>query len=79
LTERKPVPTGVVRGPLRATVFLRMLSTVASGSGVPVASTAAMPASSSSQLKRSPVAARIFTVWAVISGPIPSPGMRVTS
>ena len=79
LTERKPVPMGVVSGPFRATAFLRMLSTVASGSGVPVASTAATPASSSSQLKRNPVASRTFTVWAVISGPIPSPGMRVTS
>jgi hypothetical protein len=56
-----------------------MLSTVASGRGVPVASTAAMPASSSSQLKRRPVASSTFTVWAVISGPMPSPGMRVTS
>ena len=52
---------------------------VASGSGVPVASTAAMPASSSSQLKRSPVASSTFTVCAVISGPMPSPGIRVTS
>ena len=50
-TERNPVPTGVVSGPLSAMRFFRMLSTVASGSGVPVASTAAMPASSSSQLK----------------------------
>ena len=78
-TERNPVPTGVVSGPLSASAFLRMLSTVASGSGVPVASTAAIPASSSSQLNRSPVASSTRTVWAVISGPIPSPGMRVTS
>jgi hypothetical protein len=59
--------------------FLRMLSTVASGSGVPVASTAAMPASSSSQVKRRPVASSTRIVWAVISGPIPSPGISVTS
>ena len=78
-TERKPVPTGVVSGPLSARPFLRMLSTVASGSGVPVASTAATPASSSSQLNRRPVASSTFTVWAVISGPIPSPGIKVTS
>ena len=56
-----------------------MLSTVASGSGVPVASTAAIPASSSSQLKRSPLASSTRTVWAVISGPMPSPGISVTS
>ena len=79
LTERKPVPTGVVSGPLRASEFLRMLSTVASGSGVPVASTAAIPASSSSQLNRRPVASSTLTVSAVISGPMPSPGIRVTS
>jgi hypothetical protein len=53
-----------------------MLSTVASGRGVPVASTALTPASSSSQLKRSPVASRTYTVSAVISGPIPTPATQ---
>ena len=69
LTERNPVPTGVVSGPLSASRVRRMLSTVASGSGVPVASTAAMPASSSSQSNRRPVASSTFTVCGGDLGP----------
>jgi hypothetical protein len=54
-----------------------MLSMVASGSGVPVASTAATPASWSSHSNEIPVALSTFTVSEVISGPMPSPGINV--
>ena len=58
MTDRNPVPTGVVSGPLRASRVRRMLSTVASGSGSPERSTAAMPAICSSQSNVTPVASQ---------------------
>ena len=76
-TERNPLPTGVVSGPLSASFRSRMLCSVPSGIGVPAFSTAAMPATCSSQSKATPVAESTFSVAAVISGPIPSPGIRV--
>ena len=56
------------------------LLSVASGQGEPVASMAQPPRSCSSNSKLtpavSPAATRAFTVAAVISGPMPSPGLR---
>src|SRR5579871_1016512 len=77
-TERKPVPIGVVIGPLRATLFLRMLSTTFGGSGVPAVSMISTPASTTSQLNATPVASRTFFAAATSSGPVPSPRISVT-
>ena len=44
LTLRNPVPTGVVIGPFRATLFLRMDSMTSSGRGVPDFSMTPAPA-----------------------------------
>ena len=79
LTERYPPPTGVVSGPLRQSFVRRMLSSVALGSGVPALSTAVMPPYCSSQSNRIPNASSTWSVAAVISGPIPSPGIRVAA
>src|SRR6202158_26993 len=78
LTLRNPLPTGVVIGPLRATLFLRMDASTGSGSGVPNLAMAASPACCTSQSNSTPVASRTRTVASQISGPTPSPGTRVT-
>src|SRR3954451_11751165 len=77
LTERKPPPTGVVNGPFKASLVLLMLSRVAWGSGSPPFWMPAMPPSCSSQANGAPRVSRISTTACVISGPIPSPGIRV--
>src|SRR6185437_7715857 len=76
LTERKPVPTGVVIGPLIATPVCAIDSITESGSGLPpcLAITSA-PASRTSQSNSTPVASRTRRVASVSSGPVPSPGM----
>src|SRR3982074_1079837 len=78
LTLRNPLPTGVVIGPLRATLFLRMEASTGSGSGVPNLAMAASPACWTSQSNSTPVASGTRTVASQISGPTPSPGTRVT-
>src|SRR2546423_3639752 len=79
LTERKPPPTGVVIGPFRATPASRTASSTCGGSGLPpYRSITSVPASWTSQSNSTPVASRTRRVAAVSSGPVPSPGMRVT-
>src|SRR5689334_19307000 len=50
-----------------------------SGSTVPYFSSTASPASRTCQLNSTPVASSTRRVASVISGPVPSPGIRVTS
>ena len=78
LTLRKPVPTGVVIGPLMATLVRRMASRTCSGSGVPYSSMTPRPASCTSHTIGTPVAAITVSRAAASSGPVPSPGIRVT-
>src|SRR5918992_2528622 len=78
LIERKPSPIGVSSGPLSATRWRLMESSVQSGIGSPNRATPAIPASCSSQAMSAPAASRMRTVAAVIEGPMPSPGIRVT-
>ena len=78
LTLRKPVPTGVVMGPLMATLVRRMDSSTCSGSGVPYSSITPRPASCTSQRMGTPVAPMTVSRAAASSGPVPSPGIRVT-
>src|SRR5260370_754364 len=62
-----------------ASVFSRtMTKSRASGSGVPNSAIAASPACWTSQSNSTPVNSRTRTVASQISGPTPSPGMRVT-
>src|ERR1700676_211807 len=77
-TLRNPLPIGVVIGPLRATLFLRIEASTCSGSGVPNSAIDASPACWTSQSNSTPVASMTRTVASQISGPTPSPGMRVT-
>src|SRR5437879_2981433 len=79
LTLRKPVPTGVVIGPFSATRVLRMDWRTCSGSGVPYSAITFSPACWTSQSNSTPVASRTRTLASLISGPTPSPGMRVTA
>src|SRR5258708_15168069 len=78
LTLLNPEPTGVVIGPLRATLFLRMEASTGSGSGVPNFAMAASPACWTSQSNSTAVASRTRPAASKISGPTPSPGTRVT-
>ena len=77
-TLRKPVPTGVVSGPLRATRVFRNDSSVASGRISSPASTAERPASRSSHAISAPAASSTRRAESTTSGPIPSPLMSVT-
>ena len=79
LTLRKPVPTGVVMGPLIATLVSATASSTCWGSGVPNSSMTPAPASWTFQLIWTPVASTTRRIACVISGPIPSPGIRTTS
>ena len=78
MTERKPVPIGVVIGPLSATRFSRTDASVDSGSGVPSASITSTPACRTSHSNGTPVASSTRRVASVSSGPVPSPGISVT-
>src|SRR5919109_5501392 len=70
---------GVVIGPLSATPFSRIDSRTCSGSGLPpCCSITSAPACCTSQSNSTPVASRTRRVASVSSGPVPSPGMRVT-
>ena len=77
-TLRKPVPTGVVHGPLMATLLRLTASTVSSGNGVPVFSAHAAPASATSHAMSAPAASTTRCIAADVSRPIPSPGISVT-
>src|SRR6266540_2899088 len=77
-TLRNPTPTGVVIGPLSATRVRRMESKIRSGSGVPSRARAAAPASSTAHSNPTPVASMTRRVASETSGPMPSPGIRVT-
>src|SRR5438309_2378401 len=76
-TERKPLPSSVVRGPLRPTLLRRMDSRAAGGNGVPHFAIAGTPISWRSHSTFTPVASIARRVASTISGPVPSPGMRV--
>ncbi len=78
LTERNPEPTGVVIGPLMATFVARTEAMTSSGSGVPRRASTAAPASWRSQAMATPLAAITVSRAAASSGPVPSPGIRVT-
>ena len=78
LTLRKPSPTGVVIGPLSATRLRRIDSSTCSGSGVPYSAMTASPASWTSHSKATPDASSTRRVASASSGPMPSPGIRVT-
>jgi hypothetical protein len=77
-TLRNPLPTGVVIGPLIATLVSRIEARTCSGSGVPYRSTTSAPASWTSQSNATPVPSRTRRVASDSSGPTPSPGMNVT-
>ena len=77
-TLLNPVPTGVVIGPLIAILFFLIDSMTESGSGVPAVSMMSTPASCTSHSKATPVASRTRFVASAISGPVPSPGIKVT-
>ena len=79
LTLRKPVPTGVVMGPLMATLVARTASSTCSGRGVPYSPITPAPASCTFQLIWTPVASTTRRMALVISGPMPSPGISTTS
>jgi len=76
---RNPVPMGVVIGPLRATLVRRQEAKTLSGSGVPAVFIMSSPASTCSHVMSTPVAAITFLTTVHISGPVPSPGISVTS
>ncbi len=78
MTDRKPPPTGVVTGPLSATRFCRTDSMTESGSGEPVSLATSRPACWISQSMETPAAEMTCWVASTTSGPIPSPGIRVT-
>src|SRR5215212_4079923 len=78
LTLRKPAPTGVVMGPLSATLLRRIDSRTWSGSGVPYWAITASPASTTSHSNETPDASRTRRVASASSGPMPSPGISVT-
>ena len=78
MTLVKPLPTGVVIGPLRAIRLRVTESSSACGSVVPCSFTASAPAEKVSHSGEKPLAARMRTTARVTSGPMPSPGMSVT-
>src|SRR3954452_21795220 len=78
LIDRCPEPTGVVVGPLSAIPRSRIESSVRSGSGLPSSSKTSTPAGCSSHSNSTSVASSTRRVASAISGPVPSPGMRVT-
>ena len=73
------MPIGVVIGPFSATPLRLTESSVSCGSGVPADSITSTPASFTSQSKETPVASSTRRVASVSSGPVPSPGIRVTA
>src|SRR5580693_5788922 len=74
----KPPPTGVVTGPFSATRVRSIDSSSSLGMYSPCFSKASAPTANVSHSNFTPVASRMRTVALVTSGPIPSPGIRVT-
>src|SRR5678815_1012876 len=77
-TLRNPDPTGVVIGPLIATRESRIRSRTRPGRGVPSRSRTSAPASSIAHSMGTPLASSTRRVASETSGPMPSPGIRVT-
>src|ERR1041384_6650514 len=77
LIDEKPVPTGVVTGPLSATLLRRIDSSTSAGSGSPKREIASAPTKYFSHSTSTPAHSMIDTTAAVTSGPMPSPGRRV--
>ena len=75
-----PPPTGVVKGPLIPIKWLRNVSTVSSGSQLPVSSNAFWPARTSFQATLWPclaaAASRTSLAAGQMSTPVPSPSMK---
>src|ERR671918_144987 len=78
LMDRNPVPTGVVTGPLRATLLRTIDAITCSGSGDPWVSMAGSPAAWTSHSIPQSRASTTRRVAAATSGPMPSPGISVT-
>src|ERR1041384_8029481 len=74
LIDEKPVPTGVVTGPLSATLLRRIDSRTSAGSGSPNREIASAPTKYFSHSTSTPAHSMIETTAAVTSGPMPSPG-----
>src|SRR5580700_3125367 len=72
-----PLPTGVVSGPLMATLLRRIESSTCFGSGSPNSSITPSPASCTSQSISTPVASMTRRAASLTSGPTPSPGINV--
>src|ERR1051326_1456487 len=77
MIDEKPLPTGVVTGPLSATLLRRIDSSTSGGSGSPKREIASAPTKYFSHSTSTPAHSMIETTEAVTSGPIPSPGRRV--
>ena len=77
-TDLNPDPTGVVIGPFMASPRSLIESMTRSGSGVPSLSYTSAPASCQSHSNSTPVASSTRRTASDISGPVPSPGMKVT-
>src|SRR5947209_8414427 len=69
---------GVANGPLSASLVSRIDARVAAGIGVPWVGMAPAPAAARCHSRRTPAASITSTAALTTSGPIPSPGMRVT-
>src|SRR5580704_11325160 len=78
LMLEKPPPTGVVTGPFNPTRVRSIDSITSLGMYSPCFSKASAPTANDSHSNFTPVASRIRTVARVTSGPMPSPGIRVT-
>src|ERR1043166_6157315 len=76
--DEKPVPIGVVTGPLSATLFRRIESSTSCGSGSPKREIASEPTKYFSHSMSTPAHSRMDTTLAVTSGPMPSPGSSVS-
>src|SRR5881392_2507586 len=72
-----PVPTGVVTGPLSATLLRRIDSSTSGGSGSPKRAIASEPTKYFSHSTSTPAHSMIETTEALTSGPMPSPGRSV--
>ena len=78
MTERNPFPIGVVIGALSATLLALIESMTLCGSGTPSFSITSSPAVWISQSISAPDFSIILTTDSDISGPIPSPLIKVT-